>query len=123
MPQEDAEEQTLWNNEDIVSSEQDLEEDAAEKLIEEEVGTSSRSTSNVSYIECSWNGTEVISETKTENAIEVPSDGSMTSGWYYLSSDVTVDGRIESITGDVNLILKDGCTLDVKDCMFPRGAH
>ena len=108
MPPEGAEEQTLRNNEEIVSSEQDVEEAATEDLTEEEVGTSFGSSANVPYVECSWNGKEVVSETKTENAVEVPSDGSMTSGWYYLSSDITVDSRIESITGDVNPVKRRG---------------
>ena len=46
----------------------------------------------------------------------------MTSGWYYLNSNVTKNGRVESITGDVYLILKDGCTLDVKGLYVPAGS-
>ena len=34
---------------------------------------------------------------------------------------MTKNGRIESITGDVNLILGDGCTLNVKGLFVPPG--
>ncbi len=73
------------------------------------------------YVERSWNGTQVVSETKTTTAVPVPSNGNMTSGWYILNSNVTKNGRIESITGDVHLILGDGCTLDVKGLYVPAG--
>ena len=73
------------------------------------------------YVERSWNGTQVVSETKTVTAVPVPSNGNMTSGWYILNSNVTKSGRVESITGDVHLILGDGCTLDVKGLYVPAG--
>ena len=76
----------------------------------------------VSYVERSWNGSEVISTVKTAEVTPVPSNGNMTSGWYYLNSNVTKNGRVESITGDVNLILGDGCTLDVKGLYVPAGS-
>ena len=76
----------------------------------------------VYYLKRSWDGTKVVtSEELQDEAKPVPSDGSMTRGWYYLGSDVTVDGRIESIEGDVNLILEDGKTLDVKGLYVPEG--
>ena len=77
---------------------------------------------SVNYIERSWNGTEVVSETKTMQAQPVPSNGNMTSGWYYLNGDVTKNGRVESITGDVCLILCDGYTLEVKGLYIPAGS-
>ena len=76
----------------------------------------------VSYVERSWNGTQVVSTDKTQTAVPVPSDGNMTSGWYYLNSNVTKNGRVESITGDVHLILGDGYTLDVKGLYVPQGS-
>ena len=79
-------------------------------------------TLSVSFVERSWDGTKVTSETKTHDAVAVPADGGMTSGWYYLNSNVTKNGRIESISGDVNLILGDGCTLDVKGLYVPAGS-
>ena len=79
------------------------------------------STMSVSYYERSWDGSAVVSTQKTEEAVPVPSDGSMTSGWYYLDSNVTVDGRI-SLAGDTNLILRNGYTLDVKGIYVPQGS-
>ena len=84
--------------------------------------TDSQESVSVSYVEHKWNGSAVESETKTADAAPVPSDGNMTSGWYYLNSNVTKNGRIESITGDVNLILGDGFTLDVKGLYVPVGS-
>ena len=49
---------------------------------------------SVNYIERSWNGTQVVSETKTMQAQPVPSNGSMTLGKYFLNSNVTVNDRI-----------------------------
>ena len=77
--------------------------------------------SDVSYVDHVWNGSAIVTEAKTHDAVPVPSDGNMTSGWYYLNSDVVVNGRIETITGDVNLILGDGCTLNVKGLYVPAG--
>ena len=78
-------------------------------------------TETVFYRKYSWDGTKVVFSVETAKNVEsVPSDGRMTSGWYYLNSTVTNDGRIESINGDVNLILGDGYELDVKVCMFPK---
>ena len=78
--------------------------------------------SKVPYVENSWNGTAVVSKSRYAFADSVPSDGNMTSGWYYLNSDVTKNGRIESIFGDVRLILGDGNTLDVKGLYVPEGS-
>ena len=43
----------------------------------------------VSYVERSWNGTQVVSTDQTHTAVPVPSNGNMTSGWYILDSNVT----------------------------------
>ena len=45
----------------------------------------------------------------------------MTDGWYYLNNNVTVDGRV-LLTGDTNLILGNGHTLDVKGIFVPQGS-
>ena len=67
--------------------------------------------SSVSFVERSWNGTEVVSETKNIDAAAVPSDGSMTGGWYYLNSDVSRDSRVESHHG--------GCQPDPRRWTYP----
>ena len=46
---------------------------------------------------------------------------SLASGTYVVNSNVTVDGRI-NLTGDMNLILGDGYTLDVKGIYIPLGS-
>ena len=81
-------------------------------------------SASVTYIERSWDSDaeKVISETKpAEGAIPVPSDGKMTSGWYYLDRNVTVSSRI-FLEGDTHLILCDGCELDVKGIYVPKGS-
>ena len=91
-------------------------------LIDGEAALAENIVNFVPYVARTWNGTNVVSETRTIDATAVPSDGNMTGGWYVLNSNVTKDGRIESITGDVNLILGDGCTLDVKGLYVPAGS-
>ncbi len=49
-----------------------------------------------------------------ETAQEITADTTtLSSGWYTVDDEVTVDGRI-TVSGNANLILKDGCTLEVK---------
>lgn len=88
----------------------------------EETGTEIPDPNGISYVEKIWNGTEVVSVTKTAEAKDVPADGSMTDGWYYLNSNDTKKNRISSITGDVNLILGDRSTLDVRGLYVPAGS-
>ena len=79
----------------------------------------------VPYVERSWDGEKVVSKVTSRNNGQwqaFPDDANITSGWYYLNHDVTKNGRIESITGDVNLILGDGNTLDVKGLYVPPGS-
>lgn len=77
---------------------------------------------NVPYTKWSWDGTKVVDTTEyAGNVTIVPADGSMTEGWYYLNSDVTVKHRI-SLTGDTNLILGNDVTLDVKGIYIPQGS-
>ncbi len=74
----------------------------------------------VEFIRRKWDGTKVVEELVSGSAVPVPSDGSMTTGWYYLNRDVTVDKRIY-LTGNTYLILGDNCTLDVKGIYIPKG--
>jgi len=70
----------------------------------------------VSYISRSWNGSSVVSETKSVTSYTVVTSNTttMSSGWYVVNSDVTVSSRI-TVSGSVNLILVDGCTLTASD--------
>ena len=74
----------------------------------------------VSYIECSWNkDTNTVTETSKNVAnyttIEESTtawDSTTTGGWYVAQGEVTINQRV-TVTGDVHLILADGCTLTV----------
>ena len=65
---------------------------------------------SVSYIECSWNGSEVTSSTKTATATVVTDQTAWSDGWYVVNSDTTINSRV-TVTGHVHLILADGCKL------------
>ena len=64
----------------------------------------------VSYIECSWNGSEVTSSTKTATATVVTDQTIWSNGWYVVNSNITINSRV-TVTGHVHLILADGCKL------------
>ena len=66
---------------------------------------------------CEWG---MVQYKRYNNVTPVPADGKMTSGWYYLNSNVTVNGRV-NLTGDTNLILGDGYTLTVDGLYIPAG--
>ena len=65
---------------------------------------------SVSYIECSWNGSEVTSSTETATATVVTDQTTWSNGWYVVNSDTTINTRV-TVTGHVHLILADGCKL------------
>ena len=61
---------------------------------------------NVEYIDASGTKQSCEQATKVE-----ASDTAWNDGWYVVSSSVTIADRI-TVTGEVNLILADGCTLN-----------
>ena len=67
---------------------------------------------SVSYIDRSWNGSEVTSTTKsvTDYTTVESSTTTMSSGWYVVKGNTTVQERI-TVTGDAHLILCDGASL------------
>ena len=65
---------------------------------------------SVSYIECSWNGSEVTSSTKTATATVVTPQTAWSTGWYVVNSNITINSRV-TVTGNVLLILADGYKL------------
>ncbi len=70
----------------------------------------------VKYISYTYDTTNGLkSETKTCSSSKVVSsnDKSWASGWYVVSGDVACNNRI-TVSGTVNLILCDGCTLEAK---------
>ncbi len=69
----------------------------------------------VYYISRSWNGSDVVEATEScYDYTAVESDViSWTNGiWYVVTEDVTIDSRV-SVSGTVNLIIRDGVTLTV----------
>lgn len=85
-------------------------------------------TETVSYIERSWDGSKVVSATKTVTATVVESTdsdfewyGEYSSDpnrlkWFVVKDDVTINGNI-NIKKNVALILCDGATMTVNGCM------
>ena len=71
----------------------------------------------ISYIERSWDGSKVVSETKSASPTPISSCGSsLASGWYYVDSDPNYGSSTRlNISGDVKLILCDGTTLTCND--------
>ena len=71
---------------------------------------------SVSYVDREWNGTEVVSSTKTvsDYTSMTSETTTLTSGWYVVDSNVTYDTRL-TVTGAVHLILTDGVTLTANE--------
>ena len=68
---------------------------------------------SVDYQEAAWNGSEVTYTGKTENCTSVESSTepvTWNAGWYVVNSTVTISEPI-TVTGEVHLILTNGCTL------------
>lgn len=68
----------------------------------------------VSYTSYSWNGSKLVSSVNTvSNYTEVTTDTrAMSDGWYVVKDNVSINARIK-ITGTVNLVLMDNCSLDI----------
>jgi len=71
-----------------------------------------RAAEAVSYIECSWDGTQVVQTEKTVSEYTAVTTGTTTwnSGWYVVSGEVAFSDKIIA-SGDVHLILTDGAVL------------
>ena len=66
---------------------------------------------NVKYIEYTWDGKKLTSEEKTCTATKLTgSEGMLESGWYVAEGVFSLSDR-PYVSGDVHLILKDGCKL------------
>ena len=69
------------------------------------------------YCSRSWNGSSVVSSIETQNCTTLDNTNfptALSDGWYAVKGDVTVSDRI-TISGNVHLILTDGCTLNAKN--------
>lgn len=69
---------------------------------------------DVSYRTCDPDGTNWQTGTKAsgEYTAVTADDTEWTSGWYVASGGVTIDRRV-TVTGDVHLILEDGCNITI----------
>ncbi len=75
------------------------------------------SSGNYKYCSRSWNGSSVVSSIETQHCTTLNNEyfpKTLNSGWYAVEGNVTVLNQIE-ISGNVNLILTDGCALNVAD--------
>ena len=70
--------------------------------------------SGVSYLSRSWNGSEVVTETKTADCQDYNSGITNLDGWYYVNGYYEVSQRL-NVTGTANIIIQDGSTLSAKD--------
>ncbi len=73
-------------------------------------------TESVEYQEASWDSGEVVYADKTATCTPVESSAeavTWNAGWYVVNSTVTISEPI-TVTGAVNLILADDCTLDAQ---------
>ena len=71
-------------------------------------------TADYEYYEYAWNGSESVGSLKTAACTTLDDSyfpTALSDGWYAVKGDVTVSDRIK-ISGEVNLILTDGCKLD-----------
>jgi hypothetical protein len=70
---------------------------------------------NVSYVEKSWDGTKVVSETKTVECAPITKDTENIQGWYYVSGAIESTNRITVAEGaEANIILTDGSKLTLE---------
>ena len=83
-------------------------------LIPSQLIISAGATSGVSYLSRSWNGSEVVTETKTADCVDYNSGITDLNGWYYVNGKHEVSQRL-NVTGTANIIIQDGSTLSAKD--------
>ena len=86
----------------------------------------------ITYVERSWNGTKVVSTTKSVKATKITASSDSwyflqesKSSWFYVEGNVTMGNNKTTIKveGNVNLILCDGATLTVTEGLYiPSGS-
>lgn len=83
-------------------------------LIPSQLIISAGATSGVTYTSRSWNGSEVVTETKTADCVDYNSGITDLNGWYYVNGYYEVSQRL-NVTGTANIVILDGSTLLAKD--------
>lgn len=91
-------------------------------LIPSQLIISAGAASGVLYLSRSWNGSEVVTETKTADCQDYNSGITDLNGWYYVNGYYEVSQRL-NVTGTANIVILDGSTLSAKDGIHvPPGA-
>ncbi len=70
------------------------------------------SENNITYIDYNKSTNQFVSETKDSATVITSEITELTSGWYVTSGSETTISSCVTVSGDVHLILKDGCTLN-----------
>ena len=68
----------------------------------------------VSYLSRSWDGSQVVTETKTVDCQDYNFGITDLNGWYYVNGYYEVSQRL-NVTGTANIVIQDGSTLLAKD--------
>lgn len=68
----------------------------------------------VAYVEKSWDGTKVVSETKTAECAPITDSTTDINGWYIVSGNINSSKRLV-VSGTANIILCDGAKLYLED--------
>ena len=69
---------------------------------------------SVQYIEKRWNGTQVVSETKTAECTPITDSTTGISGWYVVNGNIESSKRLV-VSGTANIILADSVKLYLED--------
>lgn len=95
---------------------QDTEESDAVEIEFDEYDSADDVAADAYYINRTWNGTEVVSESEpyTGTSVKLPESGGAINGWFYVDENITVNSRLLIASGHtVNLVLVDGVTVTV----------
>ena len=68
----------------------------------------------VTYLSRSWDGSQVVTETKTVDCVDYNYTITDLDGWYYVNGNHEVSQRL-NVTGTANIVIQDGSTLLAKD--------
>ena len=79
-------------------------------------------TNTISYVDREWNGSKIVSSTKSVEATRLITSGTgrSLSGWWYVEGSVDIDGAI-TVQQELNLILRDGAILNVNGIRADKG--
>lgn len=109
-----------------IPDEQETEESDAVEIEYDEYDSADDVAEDAYYINRTWNGTEVVSESEpyTGTSVKLPESGGAINGWFYVDENITVNSRLLIASGNtVNLVLVDGVKVTVNGGIdVPDGA-